>query len=118
MGKTKQHYLDSLLEQAEGATNMVPAAFIPIVKTWTFGASAGGEGNVKTFQLSCGGMELHCNIQGCISPFEPSSMDGSARKTLVLRLPAPWDSPLGEMEEALIKEVAARSKALFGEQQS
>jgi hypothetical protein len=118
MGKVKQHYFDSLLEQAESATSMVPADFIPSVKTWTFGTSTGGEGSVKTFQLSCGGMELHCNIQGCISPFEPSSMDGAARKTLVLRLPVPWDSPLGEMEESLIKEVAARSKALFGEQQS
>ena len=115
MGKTKQHHFDCLLEEAE----MVPASFIPTVKSWTFGTStAGGDGNVKTYPLTCGGMDLHCNIQGCISPFEPSSMDGAARKTLVLRLPAPWDGPLGEMGDALIKEVAEHSKVLFGAQQS
>jgi len=115
MGKTAQQHFDKLLEEAE----MVPAAFIPAVKSWTFGdACTSGDGSVRTFPLSCGGMDLNCNIQGCISPFEPSSMDGAARKSLVLRLPETWDEPLGLMEEALVKEVAARSKVLFGEDRS
>ena len=97
---------------------MVPAAYIPTVKAWTFGACTDGNGSVKTYPLTCGGLDLICSIQGCVSPFEPSSMDGAARKTLVLRLPAPWDGPLGEMEEALVREVAVRSKVLFGAQQS
>jgi len=117
MGKTKQHYMDSLVAEAESATPMVPASFIPHAKTWAIGKAL-ANGEVNTFALSCGGMDLHCHIHDTMSPFEPSSMADGPRKTLVLRLPTTWDAPIGEMEDALIAEVAVRSAELFGEKQT
>ena len=113
MGKTKEHYFDSLLEEAE----MVPASFIPNTKNWTM-RPVTPSGEVNTYALSCGGMDLLCHIHDAVSPFEPSSLADGPRKTLVLRLPPSWDAPIGEMEEALIAEVAVRSTELFGERQS
>ena len=47
MGKTKEHYFDSLVAQAE-QDEMIPASFIPQVKTWKFGpASFADEVNVS-----------------------------------------------------------------------
>ena len=113
MGKVKEHYFDSLAAQAE-QDEMIPAEFIPQVKSWKFGP-AQGESDVKSFPLTCGSMDLVLSLQGCLSPFDPSSLNGGARKTLTLRLPKIWDSPFGEMEEALINEAASKSQKLFGE---
>ena len=113
MGKTKEHYFDSLVAQAE-QDEMIPASFIPQVKTWKFGP-AQGDSEVKSYPLSVGGMDIVLNLQGCLSPFDPSSLNGGARKTLTLRLPKVWDQPFGEMEAALIKEAATKSQTLFDE---
>ena len=93
---------------------MIPAEFIPRVKTWKFGPAL-GESDVKSYPLTMGGMDLVLNIQGCLSPFDPSSLNGSARKTLTLRLPKIWDDPFGGVESELVKEVATKSQTLFGE---
>ena len=115
MGKTKEHYFESLVAQADqDDAEMIPASFIPQVKTWKFGP-AQGDGDVKSFPLTCGGMDLTLNLQGCVSPFDSSSLNGGTRKTLTLRLPNIWDSPFHQMEEALIKEAAIKSQSLFGE---
>jgi len=116
MGKTKEYYFESLVAQAEqDDAEMIPASFIPHVKSWKFGPSQ-GDSDVKSYPLTVGGMDLVLNLQGgCISPFDPSSLNGGARKTLTLRLPKVWDEPFGEMEAALIKEVAVKSIALFDE---
>ena len=99
--------------------DMVPAQFLPNVKSWTFAApTSNAENGVKSFPLGCGGMDIRCLIHGCTAPFEPSSMEPSARMTLVLKLPENWDSHMGLMEEALIKEVTARSVTLFGAERS
>ena len=113
MGKMKEHYFDSLAAQAE-QDEMIPAEFIPRVKTWKFGPAL-GEGDVKSYTLTVGGMDLVINLQGCLSPFEPSSLNGGARKTLTLRLPKIWDEPFGEVETALVKLAALNSQTLFGE---
>ena len=113
MGKTKEHYFESLVAQAE-QDEMIPASFIPQVKTWKFGP-AQGDSEVKSYPLSVGGMDIVLNLQGCLSPFDPSSLNGGARKTLTLRLPKVWDQPFGEMEAALIKEAATKSQTLFDE---
>ena len=111
--QVKEHYFDSLVAQAE-QDEMIPASFIPQVKTWKFGP-AQGDSEVKSHPLSVGGMEIVLNLQGCVSPFDSSSLNGGARKTLTLRLSKIWDEPFGEMEEALIKEAATKSQTLFGE---
>ena len=113
MGKTKEHYFDDLVAQGE----MMPARFIPQVKAWKFG-DAQGDGEVKSRPVSCGGQDIVLNIQGCLSPFDASSLNDSARKTLVLRLPQVWDGPFGEMEAALLKEAATNSSVFFGEKLS
>ena len=113
MGKVKEYYFESLAAQAE-QDEMIPAEFIPQVKTWKFGP-AQGESDVKSFPLTCGSMDLVLSLQGCLSPFDPSSLNGGTRKTLTLRLPNIWDSPFHQMEEALIKEAAIKSQSLFGE---
>ena len=113
MGKTKEHYFEDLVAQGE----MIPARYVPQVKTWKFGA-AQGDGEVKSLPVSCGGMDIVLNVQGCLSPFDASSLNDSARKTLTLRLPQVWDGPFGEMEAALMKEAADHSPALFGEKLS
>ena len=132
MGMVKQHWHETLTELAAAGDpdeifdfiqacvcgdNMIPASFIPQVKTWKFGA-AQGDGEVKSFPVSCGGMDIVLSIQGCLSPFNASSLNDSARKTLTLRLPQVWDGPFGEMEAALMKEAADHSPALFGEKLS
>ena len=94
---------------------MIPASYIPLVKNWKFGAAAQGDSDVKSYPLTVGGMDIVLNLQGCISPFDASSLNGGARKTLTLRLPKVWDEPFHQMEEALIKEVASKSQTLFGE---
>ena len=119
MGKTKEHYFESLVAQAEQDESerlhsMIPAEFIPHVKSWKFGPAL-GESDIKSYPLTMGGMDLVLNIQGCLSPFDASSLSGGARKTLTLRLPKIWDEPFGEMEQALIKEAAIKTKTLFGE---
>ena len=93
---------------------MIPAEFIPRVKTWKFGPAL-GESDVKSYPLTVGGMDIVLNLQGCLSPFDPSSLNGGARKTLTLRLSKIWDEPFGEMEAALIKEAALKCQTLFGE---
>jgi len=107
----------SPVRPAVATDKMIPPSFIPQVKTWKFGA-AQGDGEVKSFPIGCGGMDLVLNIQGCLSPFDASSLNDSARKTLTLRLPQVWDGPFGEMEAALMKEAADHSPALFGEKLS
>ena len=94
---------------------MIPASYIPQVKTWKFGAAAQGDSDVKSYPLTVGGMDIVLNLQGCISPFDASALNGGARKTLTLRLPKVWDEPFHQMEEALAKEVASKSQSLFGE---
>ena len=74
---------------------MIPASYIPQVKNWKFGAAAQGDSDVKSYPLTVGGMDIVLNLQGCLSPFDPSSLNGGARKTLTLRLPKVWDEPLG-----------------------
>ena len=113
MGKVKEHYFDSLAAQAE-QDEMIPAEFIPRVNTWKLGPAL-GESDVKSFPLTAGGLDLVLSLQGCLSPFDPSSLNGGARKTLTLRLSKIWDEPFGEMEAALIKEVALISQTLFDE---
>ena len=116
MGKVKEYYFESLAKQAEAESelHMIPASFIPQVKTWKFGP-AQGDSEVKSYPLTMGGMDIVLNLQGCLSPFDPSSLNGGARKTLTLRLPKIWDEPFGGMEAALIKEAALKSQHLFGE---
>ena len=97
---------------------LCPASFIPAVKAWKMGAAQGAEGGVKTYPLSVGGSEIMLQMQGCLSPFDASSLSGGSRKTLTLRLPQVWDEPFGLMETALLKEVAVKSTALFGKQLS
>ena len=98
----------------QSTMTLVPASFIPAVKAWKFGAAQGAEGGVKTFPLAVGGSEIMLQMQGCVSPFDASSLSGGTRKTLTLRLPQVWDEPFGLMEAALLKEVAVKSTALFG----
>ena len=62
MGKVKEHYLDSLAAQAE-QDEMIPASFIPQVKTWKFGAAAQGDSDVKSYPLTVGGMDIVLNLQ-------------------------------------------------------
>ena len=100
------------LEQS--TMTLVPASFIPAVKAWKFGTAQGAEDGVKTFPLTVGGSEIMLQMQGCLSPFDASSLSGGSRKTLTMRLPQVWDEPFGLMEAALLKEVAANSTALFG----
>ena len=102
------------MSKVQISDSMVPAQFVTAVHTWKFGPAQDANG-VKTFVVSSGGMPLTLNLQGCISPFDASSLSGGARKTLTLRLPQPWDNPFGEMEVNLVKEVAAKSPGLFGE---
>ena len=113
MGKVKEHYFDSLAAQAE-QDEMIPVEFIQRVNTWKFGPAL-GESDVKSFPLTAGGLDLVLNLQGCLSPFDSSSLNGGARKTLTLRLPRIWDEPFHQMETALIKEAALKSQTLFGE---
>ena len=130
MGMVKQHWHETLTELAAAGDpdeifdfiqacvcgdNMIPASFVPQVKTWKFGP-AQGDSEVKSHPLTVGGMDIVLNLQGCVSPFDSSSLNGGARKTLTLRLPQVWDEPFGSMETALIKEAAVKSQSLFGEQ--
>ena len=101
------------MSKAQYRDSMVPAQFITAVHTWNFGPVQDANG-VKTSEVSSGGMPLTLNLQGCISPFDASSLSGGARKTLTLRLPSQWDNPFDEMEINLIKQVALKSTALFG----
>ena len=119
MGMVKKVYYDSLYQGRRSRSSspaakasMIPASFIPQVKTWRFGP-AQGDGDVKSYPLTVGGMDIVINLQGCLSPFSPSSLRDSTRKTLTLRLPQVWDTCFGEMETALIQEVSAGSTKFF-----
>ena len=108
MGRAKQHYTDSIVGRAEMLTS------IPGVESWKFGTSS-GEGDVKSFPLSCKGLDLVLSIQGCLAPFDASSLNDSTRKTLTLNLPSEWDGPLAGMDAALLDVVGAKSEMFFGE---
>ena len=105
---------NSSISLDKSSMTLCPASFIPAVKAWKMGAAQGAEGGVKTYPLSVGGSEIMLQMQGCLSPFDASSLSGGSRKTLTLRLPQVWDEPFGLMETALLKEVSVKSTALFG----
>ena len=85
---------------------------IPGVDTWDIGAVQ-GEGLVRSYPISCGGMDLVLSIPGCLAPFDASALNGAPRKTLTLRVPKDWDAPLGDMEDALLGMVCAKSELFF-----
>jgi len=111
MGRVKQHYIDSLVGKAEMLASPIG---IPRVESWKFG-TAHGEGDVKSYPLSCGGMDLVLSIQACLAPFDASSLSDATRKTLTLNLSSEWDGPFTDMEVALLNVVGAKSEMLFGE---
>ena len=115
MGRTKEHHMETVVAQASAKEGVVmhasPTSF-PAVESWNFGAVKGEE--VKSFPISSNGVDLMLSIQDCVSPFEPSSLNGATRKAVTLRLPSEWDDPLGDMENALIQLVCARSRDFFG----
>ena len=87
---------------------------IPSVDSWDIGAVQ-GEGAVRSYPISCGGMDLVLSIPGCLAPFDASALSGAPRKTLTLRLSRDWDGPLGIVEAALLKMVHANSEEYFGQ---
>ena len=109
MMRTKQHYTDIRVDQAGMIASPIA---IPSVDSWEIGAVQ-GEGAVRSYPISCGGMELVLSIPGCLAPFDASALNGAPRKTLTLRVPKEWDDPLGDMEGALIGMVCAKSELFF-----
>ena len=113
MGRAKQHYTDSIALPHSEVMLASPIS-IPSVEAWTFGAIT-GDGAVKSYPITCGGMDLVLNIQDCVAPFDASSLKDASRKTLTLRLSRDWDGPLGIVEAALLKMVHANSEEYFGQ---
>ena len=87
------------------------APTIPAVKEWKFDRTS-LEG--KVWNITRAGKPIVLTIEGMYSPFEPSSMNESARKTLTLRLPKEWDAPFDCMEACLVHEVQERSHDFLG----
>ena len=88
-------------------------ALIPSPKLWAFGPAQSGEG-VKTFPITSGGNEIILHLQGCYSPFEPSSLTETVRKSLTLKLPVIWEQQFASLESQLLVETAQLSPQLFG----
>ena len=91
------------------------APTIPAVKEWKFDRTS-LEGRV--WNITRAGKPIVLTIEGMYSPFEPSSMNESVRKTLTLRLTKEWDAPFDCMEACLIHEVQERSHEFLGSWQS
>ena len=87
------------------------APTIPAVKEWRFDRTT-LEG--KVWNITRAGKAVELTIEGLYSPWQPSSLNESARKTLTLRLPAEWDAPFDCMEHALVHEVIEQSDKFFG----
>lgn len=91
------------------------APTIPAVKEWRFDRTT-LEG--KVWNITRAGKAVELTIEGLYSPWQPSSLNESARKTLTLRLPAEWDAPFDCMEHALVHEVIDQSDKFLGSAQS
>jgi len=104
--------MDGLVGQAEMLASPIS---IPSVESWKFGTTH-GDGEVKSYPISCGGMDLVLSIPGCSAPFDASeNLKGPGRKTLTLNIPMDWDGPFGGMETTLLNVVCAKSEQFFGE---
>ena len=115
MGRVKEHYHTEILAaQAEAVADAMHASpiSIPGVESWSFGAVKGEE--IKSFPIMSNGGNLVISLQGCASPFEPTSLTEAVRKSISLRLPSEWDDPFGDMEKAVIQLVCTRSREFFG----
>ena len=87
------------------------APTIPAVKEWKFDRTS-LEG--KMWNITRAGKPIVLTIESLYSPFEPSSLNESVRKTLTLRLPKEWDAPFDCMEACLLHEVQQRSNEFLG----
>ena len=96
-------------------------ATIPQAAQWLVGQEALNESTqIKTFSVTSVKGAIDLAMQGCVSPFEPSSFEGAIgnRLTLTLRLPTVWDTAWAELEEGMIAECASQSARLFGQKLS
>ena len=120
MGRTKEHYFETLVGQADMSRSRSPAprgssAVIPPVKAWSFEKTT-LEG--KTWAISHGGKPIELTLEAVYSPFNLSSFNENSRKVLTLRLPKEWDDVFGCMEACLLHEVQEQSGRFFGGPQS
>jgi len=94
---------------------MLPAIPRPQPLTWKLGhPQAAADGIVKTFPITNAGQDVTITMQGCLSPFDPSSLNDSSRKSLTLRLPLVWEGAFESLENDLIAMAAKNSQELFG----
>ena len=95
---------------------MMPAIPSPQPKTWKLGQpQMAVDGIVKTFPITNAGQDVTITMQGCLSPFDSSSIDDSStRKSLTLRLPLVWEGAFEILENDLIALAAKNSQELFG----
>jgi len=88
---------------------------LPAVKAWSFEKTT-REG--RTWAVSHGGKPIELTLEAVYSPFDLSSFNENARKTLTLRLPKEWDNPFDCMEACLLHEVQEQSGRFFGQPQT
>ena len=88
---------------------------IPPVKEWKFDQTSLES---KVWNITRAGKPIELHIEGLYSPWQLSSLNESARKTLTLRLLKEWDAPFDCMESCLLHEVQERSAEFLGSPQS
>ena len=94
---------------------MMPAIPAPQPKTWKLSQpQVAADGVVKTFPISNAGQDITITMQGCLAPFDPSSLNENSRKSLTLRLPLVWEGAFESLETDIIALAAKNSQELFG----
>ena len=88
------------------AIDKLDAPMIPTVKNWKFDQTSLES---KVWNITHQSKPISLTIEGLYSPWQPSSLNESVRKTLTLRLPARWDAQFDCMEACLLHEVQERS---------
>ena len=91
-------------------------SLVPPVDSWTFGSALKNLENseVRTYPISVNGEKVCLSMSGVISPFDLSSLsEGSARKSLTLRLPTQWDDAIDCMEACLMGKVCDQPERFF-----
>ena len=95
---------------------MMPSLPAPQPKTWTIGAAIeASDGNIKTFPLSNGGVDITVAMQGCLAPFDACSFSEGPRKNLLLRLPAVWEASWERIDTDIVELAQTHATTLFGQ---
>ena len=87
----------------------------PDTKSWKLGeAVESADGDVKTYPLTSGGVDITLTMHSCLVPFDASSLNDGARKSLTVRVPNIWEDAFESMDSDIVALAVANSVKIFG----